>query len=125
MNVKSKDEISLQWLFKQSSPDRWNLNNTDLANVLGIDEELIEKLKSDVALGKQIELNESASTRLPLLLSINKAIYNISPNGQESLFFTSPNSGNFLNGLSIKEFLIEDATTDAMAEIITWLKSRI
>ena len=93
--------------------------------MLGIDEELIEKLKSDVALGKQIELNESASTRLPLLLSINKAIYSISPDGQENLFFTNPNSGNFLNGLSIKEFLIEKATTDAMAEIITWLKSRV
>lgn len=125
MNVKSKNEISLQWLFKQSGSDRWNLNDTDLASLLGIDEELIEKLKSDVALGKQIELNESASTRLPLLLSINKAIYNISPNGQESLFFTNPNSGNFLNGLSIKEFFIEEATTDAMTEIITWLKSRI
>ena len=125
MNVKSKDEISLQWLFKQSSPDRWNLSDTDLANVLGIDEELIEKLKSDVALGKQIELNESASTRLPLLLSINKAIYSISPDGQENLFFTNPNSGSFLEGRSIKEYLISSASIDSMLEIIKWLKSHV
>ncbi len=123
MDIKNKDGISLQWLFKQASPDRWNLNNTDLARVLGINEELVEKLKANIAHGKQIELNESASTRLHLLLSINKSIHDMSPNGQENLFFTNPNSGDFLNRLSIKEFLIEEATTDAMDKVIVWLKS--
>lgn len=124
MDIKNKDEISLQWLFKQASPDRWDLNNADLASVLGIKEELVEKLKADITHGKQIELNESASTRLPLLLSIKKAIHDISPDGQENLFFTNPNSSSFLEGKSIKEYILNSASIDSILGIIKWLKSR-
>lgn len=125
MNIKNKDEISLQWLFKQASPNRWDLNDADLANVLGINEELIEKFKGDIELGKQIELTNDTSTRLSTLLGIHKAIYEISPHGQEYLFFTSPNSGDFLKGISIKEFILKEPIADAMNKVMVWLKSHV
>jgi hypothetical protein len=125
MKIKNKDEISLQWLFKQSSPDRWNLNDANLASFLGVNEELIEKYRGYIEQGKRIELTNDTSTRLSTLLGIHKAIYEISPHGQEYLFFTNPNSGDFFKGLSIKEFLIKEATTGALAKVKAWLSSNI
>jgi hypothetical protein len=125
MKIKNKDEISLQWLFKQSSPDRWNLNDANLASFLGINEELVEKFKADIELGKQIELTNDISTRLSMLLGIHKAIYEISPHGQEYLFFTSPNNGDFLKGISIKEFILKEPSADAMNKVMVWLKSHV
>lgn len=126
MDLKNKDDItsiSLQWLFKQASPNSWNLNNSELANLLGINEDSIRGIKGDLALGFPVELTEDTNIRLSMLLSIYKGIHEISPNGKKSSFFTNSNSGNLLNGLSIKEFLIEEATTDAMDKVNVWLKS--
>jgi len=123
MNIKNKDEISLQWLFKQACPNRWDLNDADLANVLGINEVSAKKIEGDLALGLPIELTENTNIRLSKLLSIYKGIHEISPHGQENSFFTNPNSGDFLKGMSIKEFLIKEATTDAMTKVVIWLKS--
>jgi hypothetical protein len=126
MDLKNKDDItsiSLQWLFKQASPNSWNLNNSELANLLGINEGSIRGIEGDLALGLPVALSAESNIRLPMLLSIYKGIHEISPDGQETAFFTNTNSGDFLNGLSIKEFLIEEATTDAMAKVIVWLKS--
>jgi hypothetical protein len=125
MNIQNKDEISLKWLFKQASPNHWDLNDTDLSSLLGVNEELVEKFKGDIELGKQIELTNDINTRLSTLLGIHKAIYEISPHGQEYLFFTNPNSGDFFKGLSIKEFLIKEATTGALAKVKAWLSSNI
>lgn len=102
MDLKDKDDItsiSLRWLFKQAAPNAWNLNH--------------------------VELTEDTHIRLGMLLSIYKGIHEISPRGQENAFFTNPNSGNFLNGLSIKGLLIKEPTTDAMDKVIVWLKSRV
>lgn len=126
MDLKNKDDItsiSLQWLFKQASPSSWNLNNSELTNLLGINEDSIRGIEGDLALGLPVELTEDTNIRLSMLLSIYKGIHEISPNGQENTFFANPNSGDFLNGLSIKEFLIKEATTNAMDKVIVWLKS--
>ena len=65
------------------------------------------------------------SPRMPGTLTMLESIHEISPHGQENAFFTNPNSGNFLNGLSIKGLLIKEATTDAMDKVIVWLKYRV
>jgi hypothetical protein len=115
--------ICIRWLFKQASNDYWDLKASDLANLLGVDEELIKKFKDDLELGGLIELTEDAKFRISMLLAINKALHDISPEGQEVAFFKSPNSGSFLNGISIKEFLIKEATLEAMAGVLAWLRS--
>jgi hypothetical protein len=123
MNIKKQDEISLQWLFKQAGPNRWDLANIELASLLGIDEELIKKLQDGLELGEPLELTNDTSTRLSLLLAIHKAIHELSPYGEEYTFFISPNNGDFLKGMSIKEFLIKETSKGAMSKVITWLKS--
>lgn len=126
MNFLNRDDtsaIGLQWLFKQAHSTRWNLNHSDLAKLLSVSEESIKAFESALALGMPIEISENTRTRLSMLLSINKAIHAISPYGEENSFFTSPNNGSLLKGISIKEFLVQEATTQAMDKVITWLKS--
>lgn len=123
MDIKNKDKISLQWLFKQASPDRWDLAYIDLVSLLGIDEELIKKLKEGIELGEKVSLTNDTSIRLSMLLGIHKAIHELSPHGDEYSFFIRPNNGDFLKGMSIKEFLIKETSTDAMSKVIMWLKS--
>lgn len=123
MDIKNKDKISLQWLFKQANPDRWDLAYIDLVSLLGIDEELIKKLKEGIELGEKISLTNDTSIRLSMLLGIHKAIHELSPHGDEYSFFIRPNNGDFLKGMSIKEFLIKETSTDAMSKVIMWLKS--
>lgn len=128
MDLKDKDDItsiSLRWLFKQAAPNAWDLNHVELANLLSIKEDSVKILENDLALGLPVELTEDTHIRLGMLLSIYKGIHKISPRGQENAFFTNPNSGNFLNGLSIKGLLVKEPTTDAMDKVIVWLKSRV
>lgn len=125
MNIKKQDEISLQWLFKQAGPNRWDLANMDLASLLGIDEELIKKLKESIELDEKISLTNDTSTRVSMLLGIHKAIHELSPHGEENSFFIRPNNGDFLKGMSIKEFLIKETSTDAMSKVVIWLKSHV
>jgi hypothetical protein len=123
LNRGDTSAIGLQWLFKQAHSTRWNLNYSDLAKLLSVSEESIKAFESALALGMRIEVSENTRNRLSMLLSINKAIHGISPYGEENSFFTSPNNGSFLKGISIKEFLVQEATTQAMDKVITWLKS--
>jgi hypothetical protein len=128
MSTLNKDEIatiSIRWLLKQASTRRWNLSYSDLAILLDVDEQSVREFEHNVELRTSIVLKENTRIRLTMLLSINKAIHNISPAGHENSFFTSPNSGRYLKGVSIKQFLIKEATNDAMNKVIIFLKSKI
>jgi DNA-binding XRE family transcriptional regulator len=122
-NIKNMSSIGIQWLFKQAAPNRWNLNHSDLANLLGVSEESILKFEHELKIKIPIDLTEDSRNRLSKLLTIHKSIYELSPQGQEVKFFISSNCGNFLNGKSIKDFLIDEATLEAMDKVIIWLKS--
>jgi hypothetical protein len=122
-NNKNMSSVGIQWLFKQAAPNRWDLNYSDLAKLLGVSEESIQKFELELTIKVPIDLTENSRNRLSRLLTIHKSIYELSPLGQEITFFISSNCGSFLNGKSIKDFLIDEPTPEAMDKIIIWLKS--
>lgn len=124
-NIENMSTISIQWLFKQAAPDYWDLDCSDLASLLGVEEDSIQIFERELTLKVPLSLTKNTRNRLSKLLTIHKSIYEISPQGQENSFFISPNYGSFLAGKSIKEFLIKEATINAMDKVIIWLKSSI
>lgn len=124
-NIENMPTIGIQWLFSQAAPEYWNLDCSDLSNLLGVDENSIRIFEHELKLKVPLNLTKNTRNRLSKLLTIHKTIYEISPKGQENSFFINPNYGSFLAGRSIKEFLIKEATIKAMDKVIIWLKSSI
>ena len=109
----------LQWLFDRYP--LWGLSMRELATLLGgISERQLYRWKRHVQEHDEINIPSDALERISLLLGIHKALTLITPDGHEReayKLFKRPMDLIGLRGLSIRELLIEDSSTDKMYDV--------
>ncbi len=81
-------------------------------------------VQSSCLSGSLVELDEERIIRLSLLLKFHRLLNSISPqNVDSSLFFNSLNSGDFLQGSSIRDYLLKDPSLERFLQLKDYLES--
>lgn len=116
---------SLLWLSSISRKEKWNLSEKNQCELLGHwDIELYRQKMSSCLSGSLVELDEERIIRLSLLLKFHRLLNSISPqNVDSSLFFNSLNSGDFLQGSSIRDYLLKDPSLERFLQLKDYLES--
>lgn len=118
---------SIQWISEMSSPDRWNLKDGEVAILLGgIDIKTYEDMKRRAMNGQPLTLTMDTVERLSLLLGIWRSLQLIVPVNRQDLaysWFSTANNSPLLSGKSIKDFLLDIKTVDAMYAVRRYLDS--
>lgn len=118
---------SIRWISEMSSPDRWGLKDEEVAILLGgIDFKTYEDMKHRAANGQPLTLTIDAVERLSLLLGIWRSLQLIVPVNRQDLaysWFNTANNSPLLMGRSIKDYLLDIKTVDAMYAVKRYLDS--
>src|SRR5690606_30143957 len=118
-------EAGILWIAKMSARDKWNLTDEDVANLLGgIDTAAYQNMKRKAAEGKPLTMTQETVERLSLLLGIWKALQLMIPANRQDLavsWFNKSNRSSMFANKSIKEFMLEKKTIDAMYEVKEYL----
>lgn len=110
------------WIERQSREDRWGLTESEVCTLLGgISQQQYLSYIASAHLEELSNLPDDVTNRLSLLLNIHKSLYLTAPQGMGYQFFNRPNTGSFLNGLSVKQYLLRDGSLDSMLSICRWL----
>lgn len=114
--TKTHSTAGLRWLFDRR--ERWNLTMDDLGVLLGgISRRTLTAWKTKVSNGATIEVSRDEMDRISLLLGIHKALTLITPAGHEGMaydWFQKPVDLMGLQGKSIKEYLLEQGSMEAL-----------
>ena len=106
----------LRWLFDRR--ERWSLTMDDLGTLLGgISRRTMTAWQSKVNGGETVEVSRDVMDRISLLLGTHKALTLITPSGHESMayeWFQKPIDLMGLQGKSIKSYLLEQGSMDAL-----------
>ena len=107
---KSFASAGIEWLDQMAQPNKWDLTDEDLSQLLGgLPANVYRELKGRVIAGQRIEVTEDVVERIALLLEIFKGLQCIVPHERIDLsyaWFSQPNTGSLFGGVSIKEFLL-------------------
>ena len=108
----------LRWLFDRYP--RWDLTKEDLAILLGASEKRLREWEEHVHHHDGIEITRDTLERVSLLLGIHKALAQIAPKGQEERayrMFVQPIDLAGLEGRSVRDFLLEEGSVEALYSI--------
>lgn len=121
----SHASASLLWFSSISRKEKWSLSEREQCQILGGWDIDIYQQKLLLCLnGDLIELDKEIIVRLSLLLKFHKLLETLSPeNFDSSLLFNTLNSGDFLNGSSIREYLLKDSSLDRYFELKNYLEA--
>lgn len=118
---------SIQWISEMADRDRWNLTDEEVAILLGgIDIAIYEDWKCRAANGQSLTLTMDTVERLSLLLGIWRALQLIVPVNRRDLaysWFSTVNNSSLLMGKSIKDYLLDMNTVEAMYAVRRYLDS--
>lgn len=121
----SHTSAALLWLSSISRKDKWDLSEKQQCKILGHWD--IELYKEKMALclsGSLVTLDDERIIRLSLLLKFHRLLSSISPqNFDSSLLFNSLNSADFLQGSSIREYLLKDSSLDRYVDLKNYLEA--
>lgn len=113
---------SLHWISKMGSPERWNLTEGEVAELLAIPVDTYKNIQHCVEQGLKIEMTTATVERLSFLLSIWKALQQLVPSSRPELAFAWFNKPNaFFNHLSIKEYLLQNNRPESFCVVIDYL----
>lgn len=118
---------SLLWLSRISRKDKWSLSEVEQCKLLGNWDIGLYRQKMSASLsGRQVELDKARIIRLSLLLKFHKLLDSLSPQGMDSsVLFNRVNSGEFLKGASIRQYLLKDASLQHFFELKAYLETII
>ncbi|HET8800688.1 MAG TPA: helix-turn-helix transcriptional regulator [Marinobacter sp.] len=106
----------LRWLFERR--ERWGLTMDELGTLLGgIRRRTLTEWQKRVNSGGDVEVTRDTMERISLLLGIHKALALITPSGHENLafeWFQAPIDLMGLQGQSIRDYLLEQGSMDAL-----------
>jgi deoxyhypusine synthase len=117
----------VRWIFRMSSSEKWNLTDAEVTKLLGlkhVDEVIV--LRTAVENDIPIFITDETKERISLLLGIWKHLQLLAPAGRSSIMynlFNSPNSGIFLQGKSIKDYLLTQNDASAFYDAKRYLAS--
>lgn len=121
----SHTSAALLWLSSISRKDKWNLSEKQQCEILGHwDIELYKEKLASCLNGNSITLDDERTIRLSLLLKFHRLLSSISPeNYDSSLLFNSLNSADFLEGASIREYLLKDSSLERYVDLKNYLET--
>jgi hypothetical protein len=106
----------LRWLFEHR--EQWALTMDQLGILLGgIRRRTLTDWQQKINRGEQVEVSRDTMDRISLLLGIHKALTLLSPTGHEQLayeWFQTPIELIGLQGTSIRDYLLEQGSMDAL-----------
>lgn len=112
------------WLIDISDVSRWNLNNEEISVLLGIPQNMLLDLQHQAICNLPIDADQHIVERIGLLLTIWKTLRMVAPNERLDLayrLFSEPNTSDLLNGLSIKQYLLQHKDIQAFHDVIQYL----
>lgn len=117
----------INWFAKMSDAARWNLSNAEASDLLGgITISRYLYLKRRAAANLPIAVSRDLCERISLFLSIWDCLYHIAPANREDLaykWFNQPNTSHILQGKSIKQYLLDRQSMEALYAVNRYLKS--
>lgn len=122
---KSHAAVGLEWLHQMSGPDKWNLSPEEVADLLGgTPLRTYHEWKRKVLAGQDINLSRDCLERISLLLGISKALQIVAPSGRTGIayaWFNQPNDHAIFAGRSIKQYLLERKSMEALYTVRRYL----
>lgn len=119
----------ITWLAQMSSDDKWDLTERDVCILLGgIEVEEYMAMKLSAELGDPVVMASDTQERLGVLLGIWKGLVLFVPENKKDLaysWFSKPNDVEFLMGKSIKAYLLEDKSLDALYRTRNYLYAQV
>jgi hypothetical protein len=115
----------LLWFSSISRKEKWALSEKEQCQMLGnLDFELYQQKMSLCFNGDAVELDDEVIIRLSLLMTFHRLLESFSPqNFDSSLLFNRLNSGDFLKGASIREYLLKDSSLDRYFDLKNYLEA--
>lgn len=120
----SHASAGLLWLSTISQKEKWCLAPKQQCEILGkLDFDIYQNWIGLALNGSPVEMDEERLICLSLLLKIHKLLDSLCPtNTDSSILFKNLNSGDFLNGASIREYLLRDSSLDRYFELTDYLE---
>ena len=99
---------SIAWVSDMSAPTKWNLTTEETAILIGMDFREYLETRKMANEGQPFSLQPEVAERISLLLGIWKRLQLLGFDEETAIaVFNRPNTGELLNGKSIKLFLLE------------------
>lgn len=115
----------IEWLHGMSDTKKWDLTAEEIADLLGgISVRSYHDHKRKALAEQPVNLSRDTLDRLSLLLGISKALQLIVPNGRDDLayeWFKTPNNNPVFENQSIKKFLLERKSIEALYVVRRYL----
>lgn len=115
----------IEWFIEMSSKNKWDLSPEEAAELLGgIPLRTYHDIKRKVLAGLEVSLTRDCLERISLLLGISKSLHIIAPSGRTDLvyaWFYQPNDHPIFAGRSIKQYLLERKSMEAMYTVRRYL----
>jgi hypothetical protein len=117
----------INWFSKMNDAARWNLSNAEASELLGgIGVSKYLSLKRKAAENLPLKVSQDLCERISLLLGIWESLQNIAPVDRKDLayqWFTQPSTSQVLEGKSIKQYLLDCQSMEALYVVNRHLKS--
>lgn len=116
----------IKWVTKMGAPNRWNLTASEMAILLGMNVSEFIEIQKMTHQGIPFLLRNESSERISLLLGMHKRLSLLGLDEQTSvLVFNRANDGELLKGKSIKNFLLERKSLEALYAVNLYLETSI
>lgn len=134
MRLKNSPEVTqeyladgIQWLAHMAAQEQWNLNDAEVASLLGgINVELYRDLKRKAFQGEKLTVTWDMVERISLLLALSKSLLILAPTDLHAItWFNKPNSGSFLKNQSAKDYLLSHPSLTDLKALNDYLTSLI
>lgn len=117
---------SVNWISKMSAPNKWNLTPEEIAILVGMNIREYLEIQKMANKDQLFLLQPEAAERLSLLLGIWKRLQLIGVDEETAIaIFNKPNTGELLNGKSIKLFLLESSSLAEYYAVNLYLEMNI
>ena len=102
---------SIAWVSDMSAPTKWNLTTEEIAILVGMNFREYLEIRKMANEGQSFSLQPEVAERISLLLGIWKRLQLLGFDEEMVIaVFNRPNTGELLNGKSIKLFLLESSS---------------
>ena len=117
---------AVKWISEMSVANCWNLTDEEVAKILGgVSLSNYLKLKNNAKEASSLEASKNILLSISILLGIWKCLQLVVPQNRRDLayaWFDKSNSSELLRGKSIKQYLIEHQSNEALCAVRSYLE---